>query len=336
MVPALQSLRDYFKKLPALQREVYRMQTQLNTLHSMLEEHRREMRVLYNSRALPENSLWRGQPPLIEGGPAKSALPRSTLCRQDSFEQPYFAYWSQRLCEPLRYHRKLWEFVFICQALHERKVLKPGARGLGFGVGSEPLSAYFASQECEILATDMDVAAAERMGWTATNQHAVGKNALSKPQICPEEIFERNVEFRPCDMNNVPEEFVDFDFCWSACALEHLGSIDHGLSFIERSIECLKPGGWAVHTTEFNTASNDDTIDNMGTVLFRKKDFLALAARLKAKGHKVTPFDFNLGDGPIDRYIDVPPYRPQPHLYMALSGYSTTSFGIIVRRGANA
>lgn len=271
---------------------------------------------------------------MVEGGPAKSAFPRSLPCRQESFNAPYFAYWSRTLQEPLRYHRKLWEFVFICQALWERGALKDGARGLGFGVGSEPLSAFFAAQGCRIVATDMDATEAEAMGWSATNQHAVGKEALRKPKLCSDELFERNVTFRTCDMNQVPDDLTGFDFCWSACALEHLGSIEKGLAFIERSVECLNPGGLAIHTTEFNTSSNDETIDNMGTVLFRQRDFRALAARLKEKGHKVAPFDFEIGDGLIDRFIDVPPYRSQPHLKMALAGFSTTSYGIIIQRGA--
>lgn len=308
--------------------------SQINALTLALEEHRRETRLLYNSLALPERAVWYGQPPMIAGEPAHFAFPNSTLCRQESFETPYFSYWTQRLCEGLRYHRKLWEFVFICQALWERGAVVPGARGLGFGVGAEPLSAFFASQNCRILGTDMDAELAEAMGWTLTNQHAVGKEALRKPAVCPDDLFTENVSFQACDMNDVPAEFVDFDFCWSACALEHLGSIEKGLAFIERSIQCLKPGGWAVHTTEFNTSSNDETVDNLGTVLFRRRDFEALAARLTQQGHTVVPFDFNLGDRPVDRFIDVPPYREQPHLQMALSGFSTTSFGIIVQRGA--
>lgn len=307
--------------------------SQINAISYALEEHRRETRLLYNSLALPDRAVWLGKPPMVEGHPASLAFPHSTMCRQDSFETPYFSYWTSRLAEGLRYHRKLWEFVFICQALWERGAIVPGARGLGFGVGSEPLSAFFASQDCRILATDIDLGRAEELGWTLTNQHAVGKEALRKPAVCPDDLFDKNVSFQTCDMNHVPQEFVDFDFCWSACALEHLGSIEKGLAFIERSIQCLKPGGWAVHTTEFNTSSNEETVDNRGTVLFRPRDFEALAARLAQQGHTVVPFDFNLGDGPVDRFIDVPPYREQPHLQMALSGFSTTSFGIIVQRG---
>ena len=34
-----------------------------------------------------------------------------------------------------------------------------------------------------------------------------------------------------------------FDFVWSACAFEHLGSILNGLEFVVNSVKCLKPGG---------------------------------------------------------------------------------------------
>jgi hypothetical protein len=133
-------------------------------------------------------------------------------------------------------------------------------------------------------------------------------------------------------MNEIPGHLTDFDFCWSSCALEHLGSIEHGLKFIERSLDCLKPGGWAVHTTEYNLSSNTHTLQSGGTVLFRQCDMEALTERLTAKGHKVAPFDLEPGLAPIDRYIDVPPYRVQPHLKLALEGYATTSIGVIVQR----
>ena len=53
-----------------------------------------------------------------------------------------------------RWHRKLWEYVMICQALWERGMLRAGRRGCGFGVGQEPLPALFASLGCEVLAAD--------------------------------------------------------------------------------------------------------------------------------------------------------------------------------------
>ena len=286
---------------------------------------------------LPEVSLWRGQPPLLmNGGPGVRVFENGCLCRQDSFEQPYFSYWTTRLHEGLRYHRKLWEFVFIAQALWERGVCTAGRRGLGFGVGREPLTAMFASEGVAVTATDLASDGRVEAGWGATNQHADGKEALRNRDVCPDDLFDRNVEFRPCDMNAVPDDLMGYDFCWSACALEHLGSIDKGLAFIERSIDCLAPGGWAVHTTEFNISSNEETVDGEGTVLFRRRDIERLIKRLRARGHEVAEMNWSTGDHPVDRYLDLPPYRAEPHLQMALMGFATTSIGIIVRKGQAA
>ncbi len=329
----LRRLTRFPRRLFQTPARVQTIETQLERLARALEEHRREARLLYSALALPAESAWKGLPPLLAGLPGHNIFPHSTVCRQDSFETPVFSFWTTRLGEGLRYHRKLWEFVYVCQALWERGAVKPGAKALGFGVGSEPLSAFFASEGCLVTATDMDADGAEKMGWTLTNEHAVGKAALRKPQVCPDALFEANVAFRTCDMNAVPDDLTDFDFCWSACALEHLGSIEKGLAFIERSIECLKPGGWAVHTTEYNYGSNIETIDDADTVLFRRRDLEELVRRLTEKGHHVAPLDLTLGSGLVEQYIDVMPYRDDPHLRMSLWGHPATSIGLAIQRG---
>jgi hypothetical protein len=323
-------IRDRIVEVAA---ETRRNADRFDHLSRQIDQLTRENRLLLGYISLPQPALWQGKPDLIEGGPAPGALPHSTLCRQEFFEQPYFSHWARQLGLGLRYHRKAWEHVYICQALWERGAIRPGARALGFGVGREPLTAYFASQACEVVATDMAGDVAVEQGWSQTAQHAAGLEALRYEHLCPSEQFDRCVSFRVCDMNQVQPDLTDFDFCWSACALEHLGSIEHGLSFIERSLECLKPGGWAVHTTEFNVSSDTDTISEGGTVLFRRRDMEALAERLAAKGHRVAPFDFNPGLAPLDRYVDVAPFRVEPHLKLALEGYAATSIGVIIQRG---
>src|SRR5688572_30646700 len=79
----------------------------------------------------------------------------STACRSDFFHLPLYGFWCDRLREKPVFLRKQWEYVYIAQALHERGYLKDGARGLGFGVGTEPLADLFASMGCHILGTDL-------------------------------------------------------------------------------------------------------------------------------------------------------------------------------------
>jgi SAM-dependent methyltransferase len=285
--------------------------------------------------ALPPEEIWRGRPvPPPDAWPAARALDRSPVCRQSDFETGWFAWWTASLGERLRYHRKLWEFAVIAQALHERGLLRMGARGLGFGVGHEPLPAYFAARGCRITATDLHAEAAAGVGWIETAQHAAGLDPLQRPDLCPPDVLIDRVAFRPADMTAIPPDLGGFDFCWSACALEHLGSLAAGLDFIEASLATLRPGGVAVHTTEFNLSSDEHTVDHQGTVLFRARDLRELADRLTAAGHHVAPLDLTPGGGPVDRYLDLPPYRAEPHLKLALERFYTTSVAIVVTRGS--
>jgi SAM-dependent methyltransferase len=304
----------------------------IDHLSWQVDQMQRETRLLLSRLSLPDAAVWGTKPDLNDGAPAANAFPFSVVCRQEAFEQPYFRFWTRRLGAAFSYHRKLWEHVFICQALWERGALVPDARGLGFGVGREPLAALFAAEGCQVTGTDMEPESAAEKGWTKTAQHAAGLEALRYDHICPREDFDRLVKFKVCDMNNIQAALDGYDFCWSSCAFEHLGSIEQGLSFVERSLQCLRPGGWAVHTTEYNLSSNDHTLDQGGTVLFRQRDMEELARRLTAAGHEVAPLFLHPGQGMIDNYIDVPPYRPEPHLQLAIAGYACTSVGVIVRR----
>jgi hypothetical protein len=82
----------------------------------------------------------------------------SQMCAHASLTSPALRVWSERLRpvwdpagddpKPLVMHRKMWEWLFIAEALHEREMLEPGRRGLGFGVGREPLVALFAARGC--------------------------------------------------------------------------------------------------------------------------------------------------------------------------------------------
>ncbi len=262
----------------------------------------------------------------------------SGVCREAHYRMPLYQYWCDRLGETPRYHRKQWEHVYICQVLHEHGVLRAGARGLGFGVGREALAALFASRGVAVTATDMDSAAALAAGWASTAQHAGGElAALNERGLCDPVEFARLAQYRAVDMNAVPPDLVDFDFCWSSCSFEHVGSIALGSAFVRRSMDTLRAGGIAVHTTEYTLPSKLPPVDHGPTVLFRRSDLEDLAGALARDGHQVLPFDFTLGSEPAETYVDLPPYIQEPHLRlqlrMGLHNYHSTSVGIIVVKG---
>jgi SAM-dependent methyltransferase len=234
---------------------------------------------------------------------------------------------------PQMLHRKMWEWLYICQALSERGMLAPGRRGLGFGVGREPLVSLFAAAGCAVVATDLDPDRARESGWTDSGaEYAGGLAGLNEHGLCPPDEFGRLVTFRDVDMTDVPSDLRGFDFTWSSCAFEHLGSLGAGADFVVAQMACVVPGGVAVHTTECNVSTGDRTVTDGPTVLYRPRDLVDLVQRLRRLGYRVD-YDFTEGDAPDDRHVDVPPFS-DVHLRTTLGEFVTTSVGLIVEKPA--
>lgn len=170
--------------------------------------------------------------------------PVSQACTAEQFDEPTYAYWLNRLQLPLHRHRKQWEFIYILQALERYGMLVPHARGLGFGVGIEPLPAVMAAAGCSVIATDLPADDVRALEWRKTDEYLSSVDLLRNPAICADDVFDRQVTHRHVDMNVIDPDLTGFDFTWSSCSLEHLGSIARGLDFIRNSVECLKFGGW--------------------------------------------------------------------------------------------
>jgi hypothetical protein len=257
----------------------------------------------------------------------------SSLCKQVHFTLDEYRHWMWAIAEPPRFHRKQWEWFFIIQTLFERGLLAPARRGLAFAVGREPLPALFAAHGCTILATDQAIEQAREQGWTGTREHASELAALANDAICPQALFRQRVSYRTVDMNAIPSDVTGYDFCWSSCAFEHLGSLEHGLAFVENAMQTLRPGGVAVHTTEFNLSSNEATFESERLCIYRRADIERLIDRLTRAGHRVVPLDWQRGPGFIENLVDLPPYQAAGHLALRLGAYDCTSIGLIIERG---
>ncbi|RYJ00940.1 MAG: hypothetical protein EON47_12320, partial [Acetobacteraceae bacterium] len=256
----------------------------------------------------------------------------SQFCTLGQLEEPAYAAWCERFGLKPTQHRKPWEFCYIGVALEAAGLLQAGNRGLGFGCGQEPLPSYFASRGVAVMATDAPADVVADQGWHSTNEYAAGLDVVHQSELVSEAEFRRLVSFRAVDMNRIPAELAGYDFCWSACALEHLGSLRAGLDFIIASLGTLRPGGIAVHTTEFNLSSNAETMETPGLSVYRRQDIETLILELTAAGHEVATFNTHPGDRQMDDYIDLPPYA-LPHLKLQLERYTTTSFGLVIRKG---
>lgn len=257
------------------------------------------------------------------------------------FRSEWYKHWAKKLKQTpagkgkfaLRAN-KFWQNAVMAQALFERGALTSGKRGIGFGVGKERLPALFASLGVQVTATDQDFTKTKAKQWN-NDQLAHGAFSLNEDTICAPELFNQNVTFMPLDMNHIPAKVHGtYDFLWSNCALGHLGSIEQGLHFIEASLQCLKPGGWAVHTTEINVVSDDQTADSGGTVIFRLKDIHGLCRRLTDQGFLCSPFYLSDGSDKLDRAVSLDPAWGTDHTKLLVGGHVATQAILILNRPA--
>lgn len=264
----------------------------------------------------------------------------SRPCTYAELISPEFTRWTNETKEStLDITRKIWEYDFILNTLWFADMMQDGRTGLGFAVGQEPLPAVFVKHGCKILATDLDREKACEEGWVDTDQHANGLNTLNTRGICDQDLFFKNCTFLNVDMNQIPDNLGTFDFIWSCCALEHLGSIKRGKEFIYNSLKFLKSGGIAVHTTEYNISSNYFTFGilprKIPVSLYRRRDLENIASTLTSEGYEIR-LSFELGNTPNDTYVDEIPYKMNPHLKLRISNrlYSCiiTSYGLIIKR----
>jgi 2-polyprenyl-3-methyl-5-hydroxy-6-metoxy-1,4-benzoquinol methylase len=258
--------------------------------------------------------------------------PGSQLCTASQFYSSEYKRWTDEIAEPHRLHRKQWEFVYILSVLDRYDKLNQGVTGIGFGCGKEPIASVMVNHGCKILLSDLNLDDASQKGWVASDEHSHQLKDLHKEEVCEWNIFEENASFMTIDMNHIPSDLPKFDFIWSSCALEHLGSLRHGIDFILNSSTYLKPGGIAVHTTEYNLSSNDLTIEAENICVYRRKDIEELVEELSMKNLEISPVNFFCGDRVEDGFIDVPPYSSDIHLKLLLSGTVTTSIGLVIHK----
>jgi len=290
----------------------------------------------------------------------------SRRVRAEDFRSDWLRQLATEMDEPVRMHRKLWEYAAIAKVAMERTgcgTFNGGSRPrvLGFGVGRDPLAAWFASRGAVVVATDKpeDTTSDD---WKSTGQHANGKDQLRRLKSTTDEDWGR-IHYAEFDMNAIGTPAVNrllngctddgYDLTFSCGSFEHIGGIQASIDFFVRQMAFLKPGGIAVHTTEYSTLHT--MLDSPDLCLLRSCDIAVIARRLAEQGDLLLPFDPTPGNEPADFYIDRPPYpgnlvTPAEvaipgttlgaigpwHLSMEVGGHITTSIVLIAIRGGIA
>jgi len=278
------------------------------------------------------------------------------MCRERDFSTDWYLRWKDRiaagaaelpadqqatwgavwaaLLQGKGMHRKLWEWCVIAQALDERGMLGNGRAGMGFAVGREPLASLFAAMGCQVVASDY-AGDRSKAAWSGTGQLAASLEAVHWPGLIGRVEFLERVSYRNVDMRELSSlPRGNLDFLWSSCSFEHLGSLDKRLQFVRNALDCLRPGGVAIHTTEYNVSSNDKTVERGGNVIYRPKDIEKFDRSLRLIGCAIEELDFEAGTQPHDLAYDYPPYyaNGRQHVKLHLDGYISTSILLIIRK----
>jgi hypothetical protein len=244
----------------------------------------------------------------------------------------WFSYWVQQLHCTVRPHRKLWEFSVVLQAMYEAGVLAADCKVLGFGVGDEPIPSYLAALGLSVVATDLPDAAE--------------RDYVLNPAFVNADAFDQRVEVSNLDMRRVDDVTLrGFDACWSCGVLNEMTTVEEALETAIGAMDVLRPGGIAIHTTEFAFA--DDVLPPVsGALVFTRSFFERLQEGLNGRGHQVVPISFDLGAHPLDGYVDLGPFEIEaseawtdvwredagaPHLKLIQAGVRQTSFAFMVR-----
>lgn len=265
----------------------------------------------------------------------------SSVCKYDHFKNDWYREWASILSDTVdvstempRSYRKTWEWAIILQALRERGMMRYGRKGLGFAVGREPLSSIFAAHGVGILATDLSVEQSEG-GWIDTGQHSSSKDHLFYENLVERAQFDSAVSFQSADMRTLeglPEG--EFDFIWSSCALEHLGSREAGFDFVRNSTQLLKHGGIACHTTEYSVSSIDGIDIDKNSCVYGRKEIEEFSYTLRLARSAMEAMEYDAGHHDFDlNYDEYPYFEPgKVHLKLKVGGTICTSALMIIRK----
>jgi hypothetical protein len=298
---------------------------ELAALRKRVEALEQQLELINKSQYLPV-------PPFPAPTPEIPFMSFSTPCVADLMHPRYIGILSMMKL-PFMWSRKCWEYTFVIHRLLESGRVKPGSRGLVFGVGKERLPAVFAGMGSEIVASDAPIDGCSENEWTLRSLAEIRFT-----DIVDGEVFDSKVSCKACNMNDIQPELAEFDFNWSCSCFQHLGSIEAGMQFVINAVEkTLRVGGVGVHTTELNLSSNTTTIEGNDLVLYRRRDIEELVKRLRDRGHFVNPFIVAPASHYHDFQVTLPPYdrvKPNsPHLKFLWGDHVFTSVGIVVKRG---
>jgi SAM-dependent methyltransferase len=193
----------------------------------------------------------------------------SKLCdAADWFAPDIVAIIKDDLKEPARFHRKQWEFAMILSALQQHGKLAPRMNGLSMGGGKERVLYSIAQYIGKLVVTDLYET---NTTWDCAKTEDPESFIKSDP---PFPVDLDRIQAQRMDMRHL--EFPDrsFDFCYSTCAVEHIGREEDFVRHFNEVARVLKDDGVYIMTTEVTCTAT--TIRDPHNYVFALDDLFSL------------------------------------------------------------
>ncbi len=265
----------------------------------------------------------------------------SKICdAADWFDSEFQQVIKHELKEFPRFHRKQWEFAMIFLALRRLGLLNEENIGLSMGGGNERVLYSIARYVKKLFVTDLY---SDTTGWDcARTDDPTDFIRSSKPF----DVDDSKIEALRMDMRDLQFEDNTFDFCYSSCAIEHIGDYEDFVKHFNEVSRCLKEGGIYVLTTEFQF--DDKTIEDPNNYIFAAnylKDILnnidlslivePMVSLTEHEANLPLPVNVNklFKTGSLDD--DKDKFPVYPHILLLRGKYPFTSISFILKKGKN-
>ncbi len=213
------------------------------------------------------------------------------LCDAKDWHDPRINYVIRHVLRqnPFLFSRQ-WQHAHVYSILARRNRLGADRRGISFGAGREPLTYAVANAVDHLLATDLyDPESTWRTARTADPAAFL----LAEPSL-PVDLA--RLEVKRMDMRAIDAPEGAFDFAYSICAFEHIGTDPDFVRHLTGVRRILKPGGVYVMTTELRLGPRSHPIET--NYAFSIEHLLSLC---QAAGLQPEPiFDGSLSDSGLN------------------------------------
>lgn len=216
-------------------------------------------------------------PPRLVGEDIPSFIdPASQALTEAQLAEPRFDHWASRLSPRPTTPEAQWRLAFIAQTFDRYGMLRPGARGIGWGEESGALAPIFTAAGCDAaLATPP----------TDPGNLSIAWNAFA---CSPLDAVPGPDGTLPGKLISLVEQSPDqrgFDFLWSIGMAEQGHAGGSAVNLLAELMSVLRPGGYAVHLFDLATTQGGSGLP--------RPEVERLAVMLIARGFSVAQLHFD-------------------------------------------